>query len=204
RIYTRRARYWDRIDQTAYRGAELVAAAVRAQKPQGDLRVLDAGCGTGMVGGLLRDRAAGLDGVDLSADMLEKAREKGLYDRLHLGDLLLFMTDHPATYDVVVSAATLIHFGDLSRLFLAVARTLRPGGCFVFTLFPDEGDPEGDGVVINPLEGFERGGCYAHGRGHVVRTATGAGLVVAGLAREIHEYVQGEPVCCFVGVVVKP
>ncbi|MEO5333696.1 MAG: tetratricopeptide repeat protein [Magnetococcus sp. YQC-5] len=203
-IYSKRARHWDQHNQTTYRGAEWVAQALRAQSlQQGGLAVLDAGCGTGMVGEWVRDWVTLLDGVDLSAEMLEKAREKQIYDNLYCQDLLSFMTGHPEAYDAITSAATLIHFGDLSPVFMAASQTLRKGGCFVFTLFPNEADLEGESVVVNPLDGFERGGCYVHGRGHVVAAATSAGFVVERMQLEIHEYLHDLPVHCFVVVAIK-
>lgn len=197
-IYTKRAHYWDQLSSTSYRGAELVAQTMRLHLAPSSLDILDAGCGTGMVGVLIRDLAKRLDGIDLSAEMLEKAKEKKIYDGLYQGDLESFMFNHPRQYDAIGSAATFIHFGDLSSVFQAAAHTLRPGGLLVFTLFSNETDLEGDGVVINPLEGFERGGCYAHGKGHVIQMAKKAGFKVHSLNREIHETIKKNPVQCLV------
>ena len=49
-------------------------------------RVLELGCGTGLCAALFRSAAARLVGVDVSARMLERARARGLYDELLLGD----------------------------------------------------------------------------------------------------------------------
>ncbi|MBF0439406.1 MAG: tetratricopeptide repeat protein [Magnetococcales bacterium] len=203
RIYAKRARYWDHIADDRYRGADLVAKALKSQLSSPVATMLDAGCGTGMVGVLLRDLTTRLDGIDLSVDMLDKAREKGIYDALHQGDLETFMTEHPATYDAIVCAATLIHFGDLTSVFSACAKALRVGGYFVFTVFLHEADPEGSAVVVNPLEGFERGGCYAHGKGHVTQAALAAGLAVMQLQTELHEYVHDKAVHALVGVLCR-
>jgi SAM-dependent methyltransferase len=48
--------------------------------------VLELGCGTGLCAALFRPAAARLVGVDVSARMLERARARGLYDELLLGD----------------------------------------------------------------------------------------------------------------------
>lgn len=51
-----------------------------------DLRILDAGCGTGLVGIALKQRGyARIDGFDLSETMIGFARETGAYDTLHGG-----------------------------------------------------------------------------------------------------------------------
>ena len=50
--------------------------------------VLDIGCGTGLSGLALREAGFALvDGTDLSTEMLDRARERGLYRHLFLGDL---------------------------------------------------------------------------------------------------------------------
>ena len=50
-------------------------------------RVLDAGCGTGLCAGFLREYAKELSVIDLSVKMLEVSREKGLYYFLSRTDL---------------------------------------------------------------------------------------------------------------------
>ena len=89
-----------------------------------------------------------LDGVDLSLGMLEKAKEKNVYDRIHLGEMLSYMLDKSNSYDVILSAATLIHFGDLLPVFRAAASSLKDGGLFIFTVFRNESGGDEDFVVF--------------------------------------------------------
>jgi len=190
-IYLRRAGTWDR-GASSYAGARLVATCLE-RRSQGatQLAIIDAGCGTGLVGPLVRGQAARLEGVDASAAMLEQARGKGVYDRLHHGDLVAFLVQHPNTWDAVTCAATLIHFGNLTPVFEAVAAALRDQGLFVFTLFPNEDDP--DGIAVAAFGGLAEGGCFAHGRRYVTRVAEASGFAVENLATEIHEYSGGKP-----------
>merc|ERR1719272_2759082 len=51
-------------------------------------RCLDLGCGTGRAGQAFRERCGYLEGCDLSSNMVEKARERELYDDLHSRDLV--------------------------------------------------------------------------------------------------------------------
>ncbi len=93
-----------------YRGPALVAQAV--DEIAGDLPprpvVLDAGCGTGLCGPLLRERAGTLCGVDLSAAMVAQARDRGVYDELVVEELTSHLRRHVQTIDLVVSADTLV------------------------------------------------------------------------------------------------
>ena len=194
RVYARRAGTWDRsvaAGTMTYRGDLLVAEAL-AQQVGADakLDILDAGCGTGLVGARIRHLAKRLDGVDLSAAMLAMAKEKGVYDALHQGDLMPFLAGRPGSYDAVTCAATLIHFGDMHPAFGAAAAALRDGGLFVFTLFPNGDD---DSFAVHSTPGLAQGGCYAHGRRYVASAAASTGFSVAQLTDEIHEYYAGKP-----------
>lgn len=203
-FYISKASTWDmELGRTQkYYGAKLVAQALKSQpnKP-GKLDILDAGCGTGHVGLLVRDMASRLDGVDMSPDMLEKAKEKKVYDNIYQADLESFMQANPGKYDAVTCAATLIHFGDLSPAFMAAAACLRNNGLFVFTVFPNEREQDGKEVVVAQSEGLARSGCYAHGKNYITRLAESAGFVVEAFDTEIHEYHKDKPVMCFVVVL---
>ena len=194
RIYTARAASWDQIvtKTQPYRGAELVAAMLATLRDeQESLDILDAGCGTGLVGILVRPRARCLEGIDLSSAMLQHAVEKGIYDRLYQGDLVKFLGSVSCKYDVITCAATLIHFGDLRPVFEAAATSLRDDGLFIFTLFPNEvNDSE---FAVGPFDGLAPGGCYVHGAAYISQLAGNTCFRVAALRRGIHEYYKGKP-----------
>jgi predicted TPR repeat methyltransferase len=101
---------------------------------QGKLDVLDAGCGTGLCGPLLRAWASRLSGVDLSTKMVEKAQLRQVYDNLVVDELTAFLSKHPTAYDLVISADTLCYFGDLTAVISVAAASLRPTGRLGFTL----------------------------------------------------------------------
>ncbi len=98
------------------------------------LAVLDLGCGTGLCGLQFRAWAKTLIGVDLSPNMLAKARDRGVYDELILSDVLAAVQGRTDTFDLVVASDVLLFLGDLGPLFHAVQRVLRPGGRFAFTV----------------------------------------------------------------------
>jgi trans-aconitate 2-methyltransferase len=96
---------------------------------RGDETVLDAGCGTGRVTELLRERVPDgrVVGVDASASMIAKARENlGPDVELHVMDLLEL--DLPEPVDVVFSTATFHWVLDHDRLFERIEAVLAPGG----------------------------------------------------------------------------
>lgn len=90
--------------------------------------ILDAGCGTGRCGPLLRPLARRLDGVDISPGMLERAGALGVYDELHARELTAFLLERDGAYDAVVATDVLIYFGAIDELVGLMARALRPAG----------------------------------------------------------------------------
>jgi predicted TPR repeat methyltransferase len=94
----------------------------------GGLRILDLGCGTGLSGLPLRPLASRLVGIDLAPRMIEKARARGIYDDLAVGEVLDHLGAVAAGYDLIVAADLVIYFGDLAPLLQAAHRALAPGG----------------------------------------------------------------------------
>ena len=133
------------------------------------LDVLDAGCGTGLCGSLIAPYARHLTGVDLSNGMLALAKEKQLYDELLQAELTGFLRDHPDSFDVIVSADTLVYFGALEDVVAAAAGALRKGGVMVFTV---------EHAVADSVQDYhlELHGRYTHAQPYVERLLTAAGL----------------------------
>jgi predicted TPR repeat methyltransferase len=161
-----------KLAKLMYRAPDLVAAMLadsgveRAQA----LDVLDAGCGTGLCGPLLADYAARLVGVDLSARMLEQARDRDVYDELVKGELTGFLRSCADSFDVIVSADTLVYFGALEEVIAAAAGALRPDGYFVFTVEELVGAADNAEYCLKPH------GRYNHARAYVERLLASAGL----------------------------
>ena len=92
----------------------------------GKLDIFDAGCGTGLCGPILRPYAAMLHGCDLSIGMLEKSRERNVFDLLTRTDLSNPVTYPDATFDVAISADVFVFFGDLVPVLKNIAAEMRP------------------------------------------------------------------------------
>jgi len=126
--------YEAEVAQNGYATPGRAAEALANTMDDQTLPILDFGCGTGLSG--LALRIAGftqIDGVDLSADMLEQAKAKGIYRRLSQIEAdgpLPDTSDHTAITAIGVIGAGAAPVSVLDTLFSA----LRAGGylCFSF------------------------------------------------------------------------
>jgi ubiquinone/menaquinone biosynthesis C-methylase UbiE len=124
-----------------YRGARDGSAFFAALVPTA-ARVLDAGCGTGLVGrGLAARGFSRLTGCDISSAMLAKAQAKGVYSGgCHKADIGR-MPFADASFDALVCIAVLTYAASIARIFAEFDRVVRPGGAIVFSHRVDlEGD----------------------------------------------------------------
>ena len=127
------------IQQLSYRApAILRELADMTMAGRARLAVLDLGCGTGLSGAAFKDKAARLGGIDLSPAMIAKARARGIYDGLAVGDIEGELGAED--YDLVLAADTLVYLGDLQAVMSAVARALKPDGFFLFTVEKKDGE----------------------------------------------------------------
>ena len=188
------AESFDRVlNALEYLAPQLVGDALRRidGEPRGDLQIVDAGCGTGLLGQHLRPYARHLVGVDLSPKMLEKAATRALYDLLVAAELASFLRAAPGAFDVVASSDTLVYFGDLREVLGAAAAALRPLGRLAFTLERAADESElAEGYRIQPH------GRYSHTEAYIRASLAGAGcelieLEKAHLRREGIAYVEG-------------
>ena len=174
-----------------YRAPQLVAEALasRVPPPQGQFDIVDLGCGTGLVGPLVRGWARRLAGCDLSVGMLRQAKQRKAYDVLHKAELVHYLDTQPQAFDIGISADTLCYFGDLGAVMAAARRALRPQGWLVFTV------EALDAGATQPWR-LQPNGRYAHARSHVESTLQAAGLVAESIAaarlrKEAGEWVRG-------------
>lgn len=95
-------------------------------------RVLEAGCGSGLVLERLARTAALACGFDLSPGMVRQARERGL--QVALGDV----TDIPfadEAFDVVCSFKVLAHVANIERALSELSRVTAPGGVLLLEFY---------------------------------------------------------------------
>jgi predicted TPR repeat methyltransferase len=175
-----------------YRVPELLTAQIKTElgAATAALRILDAGCGTGLAAPLLKPLASQLVGVDLSGAMLDKARERKLYDELVVGELCAFMTSRPAAFDLIVLADTLVYFGALDEVFKTARGSLVPGGMIAFAIESRTLDDGGPAFRLEPH------GRYTHRCDYITEALITSGYTLGSkesivIRRELNADVRG-------------
>lgn len=95
--------------------------------PQPGERILDLGCGDGVLTEALVAAGAEVIGVDASADMVAAARDRGIDARIADGTAL----DFDGGFDAVFSNAALHWMTDSDAVISGVRKALKPKGRFV-------------------------------------------------------------------------
>lgn len=108
--------------------------------------VLDLGCAGGFMAEAMAQRGAQVTGIDTAANAIAAARAHATAQSLPIsydvgvGEALPYTS---GSFDAVVCVDVLEHVSDLNKVLAEVARTLRPGGLFLF-----------DTINRNPLARF--------------------------------------------------
>lgn len=185
--------YDDRlVNGLGYQGPQLLTDAIQATiRPQsGELEILELGCGTGLAGQRLRPFAKRLSGIDLSGEMLRRARDRQIYDDLAQSEIVQFLSGSSRRFDLIVAVDVLNYIGDLNPVFAGMTRCLRQNGHCAVTVESRED-------VEYRLRGTRR---YQHSRAYLEDCARIAGLTLQSLDQVVLRREQGEPVAAWRGV----
>ncbi|MBV8976785.1 MAG: methyltransferase domain-containing protein [Alphaproteobacteria bacterium] len=171
------------LSELGYRAPAILRELMALVAPlRSRLEILDLGCGTGLSGQAFRPLARRLDGIDLSPAMIDKARRRGVYDDLRVGDIERIAGE--GVYDQLLAADTLVYLGDLATMFAGAARLLRSDGLFLFTVESHSGE----GFALGPKRRWRHAESYLRG------AAAEAGFAVSGFLACVPRHEGGQPV----------
>lgn len=171
-------------------------------------RVVDLGCGTGLMGPLVKELGTveRLEGIDLSAQMLVKAKEKGVYDVLRRCNLEEAFVPCSATvssqapeftpeiddrFGVVVAADVFVYVGDLSGVFKVARQWMHPRGLFGFSVEDGSRDQQACESLGYRLMDTGR---YTHSSQYIRTLARENRFEISSQKAVILRYNGGEPV----------
>lgn len=154
--YDEKERYWDSFEQGKMK------PYIEASK---DLKVLDAGAGTGRLTGRLHEAGAQVTALDISPDMLSILSQKYPEIETVVGD----MEDMPfkdETFDLVFSSMALVHLKKLDPFLDEAYRVLKNEGKLIL-LNIHYRKP----MVLQDSKGRYTIQCYNHFPKHVTKAA---------------------------------
>jgi ubiquinone/menaquinone biosynthesis C-methylase UbiE len=123
---------------------EMVEAAIPPSS-----RILDAGCGSGVMAAKLMQRGYAVWGIDLAEPMIRHARELCGSDQFAVGDIE-HMPFPDSTFEVVVTLGVIEYLESDEPALREIRRVLKPGGQAVIAI-PSGSSPlrRMDGVVLS-------------------------------------------------------
>ena len=140
------------LDGLAYRSPLQIAALAASTEKRRDVRVLDVGCGTGLLANSLRAHGfSRVDGLDYSAPMLSVAQREGRIDRAFLRDLNERLWMGAECYDILTSTGTFTHGHVGAKCLPELLGLLVPGGHLICTVHRDVWDEGGFGTGLQAL-----------------------------------------------------
>ena len=132
------SRWWDRAGdfRPLHQMNPLRANYIDARSPVAGRRVLDVGCGGGILSEALAQRGATVTGIDMGEAPLAVARlhllESGLEIDYRHANAEVLAEECPGSFDIVTCLEMLEHVPDPGSLVSACARLVRPGGDVYF------------------------------------------------------------------------
>lgn len=122
------------VSSLKYQVPSIIKEKLQYLNPPRDSKVLDLGCGTGLIGKTLVDLCPYIEGVDISTNMIEETRKKAIYTTLHINDIHDFFLINLKKFDLIIAADVFIYIGDIQTIFSSVRESLNPNGYFIFTI----------------------------------------------------------------------
>jgi len=174
-------------DTNINRTRDLEATALRSVLSAIPFRsCLEIGCGTGKNTVWFAERVEQITSVDLSEEMLAKAKEKITTDKVQFvqADITTDWRFRNQLYDLVSFSLVLEHIETLEHIFKETAAALKPGGhVYIGELHPFK-QYAGSKARFETAEGVQVVDCFNHHITDFIQAAQKNGLTLV----EINEY----------------
>ena len=134
--------YEDYVNGLNYLGPSNLAKEVFDyfdQSGKDNFKLLDFGCGTGLVGLEISKLFAGkyfftIDGIDISEKMIQHSRDKNIYRQIWQLDLFKEVLPQQYQYDIIVSSGVFLEGHVSFKMVDILLNSIKPFGVMFFTL----------------------------------------------------------------------
>ena len=161
-MFDEKAVDWDDDPMKVKISHDFVAALTDAVKLDKGMRVLEFGCGTGIVAMELAGKVGSIAAVDTSAGMLGVLRKKidasGVGNIEAMGADLLTEKPFKGGFDVIYSSMVLHHVADYEKVLAYFYEILNPGGVVAIADLDDEDGSFHSEKSAHVHPGFDRAG----------------------------------------------
>ncbi|BCD62610.1 methyltransferase [Nitratiruptor sp. YY08-26] len=150
--FDKRAQEWDKNDRRV-QTAKKVANAVKSCINEKNLKILDFGCGTGLVSYELTNIADSITGIDTSPKMVEMFNAKSTTPAIKA--FCKDIDEIEKKFDLIVSSMTFHHIKDIDAIIEKLRKKLQPGGIIcVADLVKEDGSFHSDNSEVHHF-GFD-------------------------------------------------
>ena len=175
------------IDKLQYNAPKIISEMILKNSKIDFLgSIMDLGCGTGLFGIEIRQFCEHLEGVDLSEKMLDKAKEKNIYNNLIKQDILDYLSNEDLNFDYFVSTDVFVYIGDLFDVFRLIKSRNKTEGKLAFSTEHYEGE----------RFCLEKSGRYSHSKKYIESLCKTFGYKLnhfetLALRKEKNQYISG-------------
>ncbi|WP_299522906.1 class I SAM-dependent methyltransferase [Winogradskyella sp.] len=147
------AKYYDLLykDKDYDNEVSYIEQLLKPHNLQGNIKILELGCGTGNHAQIFSKKGYEVEGVDLSSQMIEIAKNKNKGDKnlsFFEGDITTYKSSSKTKFDVIISLFHVVSYQDtnqkIQNTFQTVQHHLKEGGLFIFDFW------YGPGVLTDP------------------------------------------------------
>ncbi|AZL16195.1 methyltransferase domain-containing protein [Rickettsiales endosymbiont of Stachyamoeba lipophora] len=161
-------------------------------QPNLDLKVLDLGCGTGLMAQELEKnnftQEVKITGVDLSLNMINIARSKNLYNKLYTDDIEKYLNQENRNYHLILASDVFVYIGNINNIIKLCKQHLKSNGLLVFSVECMEADNQEEYKIITENMRFK------HSENYLKRIIKEAGLQLLDIEKVIVRHNHNIPV----------
>lgn len=171
------------VNKLEYKTPRKIAEILKLNIPDNDItKILDMGCGTGLLAPYLKTYCDHLIGIDVSQKMLKKAEVGNHYTNLIHSDIVDYIRKTKDKFDLFIAADVLVYIGDLDLLFKLIKQSNSSGGWLAFST---------EHIETSTYE-LRSSGRYAHSKSYIDSLCEKYGYAIKDFAVENLRKEKGE------------